>query len=114
MILLANILAVLVAADAGQQVEPAPAVSASAYAEEVRCTGVLYSYQQRLRQNDPRQISIRSTLEALNQRLERRVTAGETDEAAVAASLQEEVNAAATAPIEAMEGCLATPPSTEQ
>lgn len=116
MFLLASILAVLGASDPGQAAEAAPAVftgpvSDPTYAEDVRCTGVLYSYQHRLRQNDPRQISIRNALEVLNERLEDRVSTGEIEEAVVAASLQEAVNAATTASTEVMEGCLKTPPS---
>ena len=110
MIFMMSILAALGAADFGRQVDPAQSSAigpASTYTEEVHCTGVLYVYQQRLRQSDPRQRGIRSALETFNGRLGARVTQGEVDESAVATSLQHEVNAAATAPIEAMEACVA-------
>lgn len=109
LILLASVLAVFATGLAPQQDDPPPPTPASTYADEVRCTGVLYSYQQRLKQNDPRQIAIRGALSAFNDRLERRVSSGEVEEAAIAMALQEAVNVAATAPIDAIEGCIASP-----
>ncbi|WP_309629497.1 hypothetical protein [Brevundimonas sp.] len=79
----------------------------AAYADNIRCIGVLYVAQQDLRQRDPRQREIMNSLTAINGRLEEHLAAGHAEEATIAADIQRAVNDARPMKADALEDCFA-------
>lgn len=100
--LFAIVLALLV-----QDATPAPAAAVTTYAENLRCAGVLYAANSRLRNSDPLQPGVLAAIEAVTARLDARTQAGEVDPVSAENDLQTAVNAGMQASVEDIQACMA-------